>query len=71
MTEVVCKKCGKKYGYELCGTVYPGCKDRETADCPYCGETGYSTMTSQIIVVTKLEKDDAATENSKNGGSNE
>lgn len=68
MNEIVCKKCGKKYGYELYGTVYPGCKDKETADCPYCGETGYSTMTSQIIVVTKLEKSDIFTKNDKEGG---
>ena len=71
MNEIICKKCGMKYGYELCGQVYPGCKDRETADCPYCGETGYSTMTSQILVVTKLEKDDSPIENNKEGESDE
>lgn len=55
MNIIECSKCGKKYGYELWGTVYPGCKDRETADCPYCGEVGYSEMTSQCISVYKLE----------------
>ena len=44
METVICKKCGKKFGYGLVGIVYPGGKDRETADCPYCGETVASIM---------------------------
>lgn len=44
----------KKFGYELVGTVYPGGKDRETANCPYCGETAASRMTSQTFYVTPL-----------------
>lgn len=71
MTEIVCEKCGKKYGYELCGDVYPGCKDKETANCPYCGEIGYSVMTSQVIFVTKLEKDEEITKNEKEGEAND
>lgn len=55
MNIIKCTKCGKEYGYEVWGTIYPGCKERETADCPYCGETGYSEMTSQCISVYKLE----------------
>lgn len=57
MTEITCKNCGQKYAYELWGTVYPGGKDREEADCPYCGTTGYSIMTSQNIAVYKFDKD--------------
>lgn len=55
MTIIKCQKCGKEYGYEIFGGGYPGCKERETADCPYCGETGYSEMTSASIYVYKLE----------------
>lgn len=57
MTIITCKKCGKTYAYEVQGTVYPGGKERETADCPYCGETGYSEMTSQCISVYKVDED--------------
>lgn len=35
--------------------MYPGGKDRETANCSYCGEVGYSTMTSQNISSYKLD----------------
>ena len=57
MTIITCKKCKKTYAYEVWGTVYPGGKERETADCPYCGETGYSEMTSQCISVYKVDED--------------
>lgn len=55
MEKVICKKCGNVYGYEICGMVYPGCKDCEEAICPYCGEVGYSKMTSQNISSYKLD----------------
>lgn len=55
MTITICEKCGKKYGYELQGTVSPGCKERETANCPYCGHEGYSVMTSQSIYSYKID----------------
>lgn len=71
MIEIICKKCVKKYGYELCENIYPEYKDKETADCPYCGETGYSTMTSQIIVVTKLEDDNLPDDENEDGEANE
>ena len=57
METVICKKCGKKFGYGLVGIVYPGGKDRETADCPYCGETVASIMTSQTFYVEKMDDD--------------
>ena len=58
MDIVKCGTCGKKYGYELVGTVYPGGKERETAYCPYCGAEGPSEMTSQFIHVSKLDEND-------------
>lgn len=57
MTIITCKKSGMKYAYEIWGTVYPGGKDRESAVCPYCGEVGFSKMTSQNISSYKLDKD--------------
>ena len=56
MTIITCKKCGMKYAYEIWGTVYPGGKDRESAVCPYCGEVGFSKMTSQNVSSYKLDK---------------
>lgn len=58
MNIIKCKKCGKEYGYKVYGNEYPGGKELETADCPYCGETGYSEITSQCISVYKLKETD-------------
>jgi DNA-directed RNA polymerase subunit RPC12/RpoP len=55
MDIIKCKKCAKEYAYEVCGTAYPGGSERETARCPYCGEEGYSEMTSQSIRVYKID----------------
>lgn len=55
MTIIKCKKCGNSYAYEILGIVYPGGKERESANCPYCGEIGYSEMTSQNISSYKLD----------------
>ena len=57
MNIITCKKCGKKYAYEVWGTVYPGGKERKAANCPYCGEVGYSEMTSQNISSYKLDEE--------------
>lgn len=57
MQTIICKKCGCEYGYEIYGDNVPGGKTRETADCPNCGETGYSTMTSQFIAVYRKRED--------------
>ena len=55
MEKVICKKCGKEYAYEFWGTVYPGGKDKEYVDCPYCGETAFTRMTSQNVSMYKLD----------------
>ncbi len=57
MNIITCKKCGKQYVYEVWGTVYSSGKERETANCPYCGEEGYSEMTSQNISSYKLDEE--------------
>ncbi|MCR5600566.1 MAG: zinc ribbon-containing protein [Ruminococcus sp.] len=53
-----CKKCGRQFKYSETGNIWPGGKDREDADCPYCGETVFSRMTSGFINVYKLEDDE-------------
>ena len=63
MNVIKCKKCGKKFAYEIFGDVYPGCKEKEEAQCPYCGEIGYSVMTSQCIAVYKIDENDNIIEN--------
>ena len=39
------------------------CKEKEEAQCPYCGEIGYSVMTSQCIAVYKIDENDNIIEN--------
>lgn len=58
MDIVTCNLCGKKFAYEVWGTIYPGAKERETAACPYCGEIAYSEMTSQNISTYKVDEND-------------
>ena len=57
MTIEKCKKCGKQFAYEHTGNNYPGGKDRETADCPYCGETAFSIITSGFIHTYKVDEE--------------
>lgn len=56
MTEAICQKCGKAFGYEHTGNVYPGGKEKETIDCPYCGTMYDSIMTSGIVRSYKLDE---------------
>ncbi len=55
---VICEKCGKKFKCVETGDIWPGGKDREYANCPYCGETAFSTMTSGFIYVYKIDDDE-------------
>lgn len=55
MEKITCKNCGKEYAYEFWGTVYPGGKDKEYVDCPYCEETAFTRMTSQNVSMYKLD----------------
>lgn len=58
MTIIECEKCGKEFGYVETGNIWPGGKDREYANCPYCGETAFSKMTSGFIHVYKMDEED-------------
>ncbi|MBR3502106.1 MAG: hypothetical protein IKO06_04285 [Alphaproteobacteria bacterium] len=55
MNSIKCKKCGKLFGYSVCGTIYPGGKEKEDIDCPYCGENNGYEMTSAFVETYKLE----------------
>ena len=55
MNCITCDKCGKKFDYVLVGNVYPGGKDKEYVDCPHCGHTYRTIMTSQNVAITKLD----------------
>lgn len=55
MTIVKCENCGETFAYQHRGDVYPGGKDLESADCPYCGKTAFSLMTSGFIDVYKVD----------------
>ena len=56
MTIDTCKKCGKKFAYQLTGAGYPGGKDKETVNCPYCGEIAHTEMTSGVFYSYKLDE---------------
>ena len=58
MTIIECEKCGKKFGYAETGNIWPGGKDREYVNCPYCGETAFSKMTSGFIHACKMDEED-------------
>lgn len=47
---IVCKQCNGKFTWRESMGGYPGGKDRENVDCPYCGETDHSVMNSGIVV---------------------
>ncbi len=52
---IVCKQYNGKFTWRESMGGYPGGKDRENVDCPYCGETDHSVMISGIVVVEKVE----------------
>jgi transposase-like protein len=52
-----CKKCGKEFTYEVTSMNVPGGKDKENIDCPYCGETNGTVMTSGFVYTRKIEDD--------------
>lgn len=44
-----CSHCGKSFGWSVVGDVWAGGKDKEDIDCPACGHTAGSVMTSGRI----------------------
>lgn len=59
MEEIIkCPNCGKHFSYGLIGPSYPGGKDKEYVDCPYCGHTYMTIMTSRILVIEGKEPEE-------------
>jgi transposase-like protein len=56
MNQETCKKCGKDFTYKVTDMGVPGGKDREYIDCPYCGETNGSVVTSGFVYTFKIEE---------------
>lgn len=50
-----CIVCGKKFTAVISNTGYPGGKDRESINCPWCGAENGTEVTSGIITTHKVE----------------
>ena len=55
MQEMTCKECGKVFRWGIVGTIYPGGKEKEDIDCPYCGANNGYKMTSAFVRTEKTE----------------
>ncbi len=53
---ITCKKCGGKFTWHEYNGGYPGGKDRESVDCPYCGEEAFTVVISGVVAVEKVEE---------------
>lgn len=51
-----CKECNKEFMWSEHGNVYPGGKDREFIDCPYCKARNGSIITSGSVFTSKIEE---------------
>lgn len=51
-----CVKCGEDFTWEDYGNVYPGGKDREHINCPYCNAENGSIMTSGRVITYKIKE---------------
>ena len=52
---ITCTKCGGKFTWHETNGGYPGGKDRESIDCPYCGEEAYTVVISGVVTTQKVE----------------
>ncbi|WP_310364073.1 hypothetical protein [Neobacillus drentensis] len=51
-----CKKCGKEFYFQVTEMNVPGGKEREYINCPHCGETNGSVVTSGVVYIHKIEE---------------
>ncbi|AGL01910.1 hypothetical protein [Desulfoscipio gibsoniae] len=49
-----CKACGKSFTVKISNAGYPGGKERENIDCPWCSVENGSEITSGIITTHKV-----------------
>lgn len=54
--EETCSNCGKMFTWAAHGPFYPGGKDTEFIECPYCGERNGSIRTSGSVYSSKIEQ---------------
>lgn len=52
----ICNDCGKKFTWSEYGDVYPGGKDTEYINCPYCNARNGSIRTSGSVYTSKLDQ---------------
>lgn len=48
-----CPRCGKGFAWTVVGDVWAGGKDKEDINCPACGETVGTVMTSGRVHVER------------------
>ncbi|MEW9124991.1 MAG: hypothetical protein AB2421_19930 [Thermotaleaceae bacterium] len=53
-----CTACGKSFSVTISNAGYPGVKDRESINCPWCGAENGSKVTSGIITTRKVITED-------------
>lgn len=49
-----CQVCGKNFTMVISNAGYPGGKERESIDCPWCGAENGTEVTSGIITTHKV-----------------
>ncbi|HHV73891.1 MAG TPA: hypothetical protein GXX41_04420 [Thermoanaerobacterium sp.] len=49
-----CIACGKRFAVTISNAGYPGGKERESINCPWCGAENGSEVTSGIITTQKV-----------------
>lgn len=57
-----CKVCGKSFTMTISNAGYPGGKERESINCPWCGAENGTEVTSGIITTNKVPTEGGASE---------
>jgi transposase-like protein len=55
-----CTVCEKKFTITILNAGYPGGKEREIINCPWCGAENGTVVTSGIITTYKVDTEDGA-----------
>ena len=63
--KALCDECGSEFSWMVSGDVWPGGKERENINCPYCGNTIGSVMTSGYITVQKIDRKEETTKSDR------
>lgn len=49
-----CEACGKGFTVKISDSGYPGGKERESIDCPWCGAENGSVVTNGTVSTRKV-----------------